>query len=136
MADLAFRDGVMEQIRQRESRYEEGAYLFVLAALEYSQAQLQVRRHITGRELAMACRDLAIDRYGIMARVVLERWGIASTDDIGAVVFTLVFLRASRRIRASSSATCTTSTKHSSVAIRGTARRSSDPRPTNQCRFA
>jgi uncharacterized repeat protein (TIGR04138 family) len=92
MADLAFRDGVMEQIRQRESRYEEGGYLFVLAALEYSQAQLQVRRHITGRELAMACRDLAIDRYGIMARVVLERWGIASTDDIGAVVFTLVDL--------------------------------------------
>jgi uncharacterized repeat protein (TIGR04138 family) len=92
MADLAFRDGVMEQIRQRESRYEEGAYLFVLAALEYSQAQLQERRHITGRELAVACRDLAIDRYGIMARIVLERWGIASTDDIGSVVFTLVDL--------------------------------------------
>ena len=92
MADLAFREGVMEQIRQRESRYEEAAYLFVLAALEYSQAQLQVRRHITGKELAMACRDLAIDRYGIMARIVLERWGIASTDDIGAVVFTLVDL--------------------------------------------
>jgi uncharacterized repeat protein (TIGR04138 family) len=92
MAELAFRDGVMEQIRQRESRYEEGAYLFVLAALEYSQAQLQVRRHITGRELAFACRDLAIDRYGIMARMVLERWGVVSTEDIGAVVFTLVDL--------------------------------------------
>jgi len=82
----------MEQIRQRESRYEEGAYLFILAALEYSQAQLQVRRHITGKELAFACRDLAIERYGIMARIVLERWGVASTDDIGAVVFTLVDL--------------------------------------------
>ena len=92
MADLAFRDGVMDQIRQRESRYEEGAYLFVLAALEYSQAQLQVRRHITGRELATACRDLAIERYGIMARLVLERWGVASTEDIGSVVFTLVDL--------------------------------------------
>jgi uncharacterized repeat protein (TIGR04138 family) len=92
MAELAFRDGVMEQIRQRESRFEEGAYLFVLAALEYSQAQLQVRRHITGRELAFACRDLAIDRYGIMARMVLERWGVVSTEDIGAVVFTLVDL--------------------------------------------
>jgi uncharacterized repeat protein (TIGR04138 family) len=92
MADLAFRDGVMEQIRQRESRYEEGAYLFVLAALEHCQAQLQVRRHITGRELAASCRDLAIERYGIMARQVLERWGVASTDDIGSVVFTLVDL--------------------------------------------
>ncbi|MDQ6737222.1 MAG: hypothetical protein M3Z30_05950, partial [Gemmatimonadota bacterium] len=86
------RDGVMDQIRERESRFEEGAYLFVLASLEYSQAQLQVRRHITGRELAMACRDLAIERFGIMARIVLERWGIASTEDIGSVVFTLVDL--------------------------------------------
>lgn len=92
MADLAFRDGVMDQIRERESRFEEGAYLFILAALEYSQAQLQVRRHITGRELALACRDMAIDRYGIMARMVLERWGITSTEDIGSVVFTLVDL--------------------------------------------
>ncbi|MEO7102644.1 MAG: Minf_1886 family protein [Gemmatimonadaceae bacterium] len=92
MAELAFRDGVMEQILQRESRFEEGAYLFVLAALEYAQAQLQERRHITGKELAFACRDLAIERYGIMARIVLERWGIGSTDDIGSVVFTLVDL--------------------------------------------
>jgi uncharacterized repeat protein (TIGR04138 family) len=92
MADLAFRDGVMDQIREHESRFEEGAYLFILAALEYAQAQLQVRRHITGRELAFACRDLAIERYGIMARIVLEKWGIGSTDDIGAVVFTLVDL--------------------------------------------
>lgn len=92
MAELAFRDGVMEQIRLRESRYQEGAYLFVLASLEYAQASLQLRRHISGRELACACRDLALERYGVMARVVLERWGIAATNDIGAVVFTLVDL--------------------------------------------
>lgn len=92
MAELAFRDGVMEQIRLRESRYEEGAYIFVLAALEYAQARLSVRRHLTGRELAVACRDLALERYGVMARIVLERWGVTTTDDIGSVVFTLVDL--------------------------------------------
>lgn len=92
MADLAFKDGVMEQIRLRESRYEEGAYLFVLAALEHAQAGLQLRRHISGRELTYACRDLALERFGVMARLVLERWGITSTEDIGAVVFTLVGL--------------------------------------------
>jgi uncharacterized repeat protein (TIGR04138 family) len=80
----------MEQIRLRERRYEEGAYLFVLAALEFAQAKLGVRRHITGRELAIACRDLALERYGVMARVVLERWGVTCTEDIGSVVFTLV----------------------------------------------
>ena len=92
MAELAFREGVMEQIRLRESRYAEGAYLFVLSALEFKQAQLTTRRHITGRELTLACRDLALQRYGVMSRIVLDRWGIRSTDDIGSVVFTLVDL--------------------------------------------
>lgn len=82
----------MDQIRLRESRYQEGGYLFVLAALEHAQTTLQLRRHISGQELACSCRDLALERYGVMARVVLGRWGITSTDDIGAVVFTLVEL--------------------------------------------
>lgn len=92
MSELAFREGVMEQIRLRESRYAEGAYLFVLAALEFAQSRLRVRRHISGHELTLACRDLALDRYGVLARTVLEHWGVTSTDDIGAVVFTLVDL--------------------------------------------
>lgn len=90
VAELVFRDGVMDRIRLRERRYHEQAYLFVLAALEFQQARLTERRHISGRELALACRDLALERFGVMARVVLEHWGISSTADFGAVVFTLV----------------------------------------------
>jgi uncharacterized repeat protein (TIGR04138 family) len=82
----------MDRIRARETRFEEGAYLFVLAALEYAQARLPERRHISGRELAEACRDLALQRFGVMARMVLEHWGVRSTADIGDVVFTLVDL--------------------------------------------
>ena len=90
MAELAFRDGIMDQIRLRERRFHERAYLFVLAALEHCQANLTERRHITGRELASACRDLALERYGVMARLVLEHWGVRETIDIGDIVFTLV----------------------------------------------
>jgi uncharacterized repeat protein (TIGR04138 family) len=92
MSGLAFREGVMDRIRVRESRYDEQAYLFVLSALEYAQAKLDVRRHITAAELAHACRELALDRYGLMARIVLERWGVHSTSDFGGVVFALVDL--------------------------------------------
>ena len=92
MSQLCFRDGIMDRIRAREPRFHEGAYLFVLSALEYSQARLAERRHICGRELARACRDLALERYGIMARLVLEHWGVRSTADIGDIVFTLVDL--------------------------------------------
>ena len=82
----------MDRIRLREPRFDERAYLFVLTALEQFQTQLSERRHITGRELAIACRDLALERFGVMARLVLEHWGVRSTADIGDIVFTLVEL--------------------------------------------
>ena len=92
MPELAFRDGIMDRIRLREKRFTEHAYLFVLSALEYCQARLTDRRHINGRELSLGCRDLALERYGVLARLVLEHWGIRCTADLGDVVFTLVDL--------------------------------------------
>ena len=92
MTELCFRDGIMDRIRAREPRYREGAYLFVLAALEHSQAKLTERRHISGAELSEAVRDLALSRFGVTAKLVLEHWGIRSTMDIGEIVFTLVDL--------------------------------------------
>ena len=92
MPELAFRDGIMDRIRLREKRFSEHAYLFVLAALEYCQTRLTERRHISGRELAVACRDLALERYGVVARLVLEHWGVRASADIGDIVFTLVDL--------------------------------------------
>ncbi|HEX8903242.1 MAG TPA: Minf_1886 family protein, partial [Longimicrobiaceae bacterium] len=38
------------------------------------------------------CRDLALERYGPMARSVLEYWGIRDTRDFGEIVFALVEL--------------------------------------------
>ena len=87
-----FRDGVMDRIRVREPRFHEHAYLFVLAALEYCQQRVLERRHISGQELACACRDLALERYGLMARLVLDHWGVRNTEDIGDIVFALVDL--------------------------------------------
>ena len=92
MPELAFRDGIMDRIRLREQRFDERAYLFVLGALEYSQQRLPERRHISGRELAFACRDLALERFGVLARMVLQHWGVRRSADIGDVVFTLVEL--------------------------------------------
>jgi len=82
----------MDRILLREPRFDERAYVFVLAALEYCQQRLDERRHISGRELALACRDLALERFGVMSRLVLEHWGLRSSADIGDVVFTLVDL--------------------------------------------
>ena len=82
----------MDRIRMREQRFDERAYLFVLGALEFCQQRLPERRHISGRELALSCRDLALDRFGVVAGLVLEHWGVHSSSDIGDIVFTLVEL--------------------------------------------
>ena len=92
MPELAFRDGLMDQIRLREPRFHERGYLFVLASLEYAQARRAERRHISGADLAHAVRDLAIERFGVLAREVLDHWGIRRTEDVGDVVFALVDL--------------------------------------------
>jgi len=92
VTELAFREGIMDQIRLREQRFDERAYLFVLAALEFCQGRLTERRHITGPELAHACRSLAMERFGVTARLVLDHWGVRATRDIGDIVFTLVEL--------------------------------------------
>jgi uncharacterized repeat protein (TIGR04138 family) len=81
---------VLERLRERNPRFHETVYLFVLSALHYVIERLPEPRHISGRELAEGVRDLAIDRFGPMARTVLEHWGIRETLDVGHVVFALV----------------------------------------------
>jgi len=74
----------------RNPRYTEPAYLFVLAALHHRLLELKSPRHISGAELAEAVRQLALEKFGPLARTVLEHWGIHSTSDLGEIVFLLV----------------------------------------------
>jgi len=80
----------LSQLQRRNPRYAVEAYVFVLGGLHRRLAELDRPRHISGAELAGAVRDLAIDRFGLLARVVLEHWGVHSTEDIGEIVFLLV----------------------------------------------
>jgi uncharacterized repeat protein (TIGR04138 family) len=92
VSQLDFADDVMARIREKSGRYDERAYLFVLAALEHLQKNLSARRHVSGEELSNACREFALEQYGLLARPVLEYWGLKGTSDIGTIVFTLIDL--------------------------------------------
>ncbi len=91
--ELQLAGEVLARIRAIDGRYHERAYLFVLAALEYCQQRRTERGHISGQELACACRDFALDRFGLAARMVLSHWGIESTDDLGRIVYILIGAR-------------------------------------------
>ncbi len=90
MSQLEFADELMARITPRAGKFHPRAFFFVLAALEHQQQRLPERRHVTGGELAEACRSLALEQYGLMARTVLAYWGIETTADIGAVVYALI----------------------------------------------
>ena len=90
MNELQFSDQVLSRIREEDACYHERAYLFVLAAIEFLQARLPVRRHVSGEELAWACRDYAVQQFGLLAPEVLAYWGVTRTEDLGRLVFILV----------------------------------------------
>lgn len=81
---------LVQEIIGRDNRYAFDAYQFVLEALDYTYRMLGEKRHVSGGELLEGARRWAIERYGPMARTVLEHWGIRRCEDIGEVVFNLV----------------------------------------------
>lgn len=82
--------GRMEAIATAVGRYRAEAYLFVWDALGCTLAQSARRPHVSGTELLAGIRDLAQDRFGPLAKEVLNAWGVRATIDFGHIVFDLV----------------------------------------------
>lgn len=50
----------------------------------------RLNRHVSGQELCWALRDLALERWGEMARLVLAHWKVTETTDFGRIVFAMI----------------------------------------------
>jgi uncharacterized repeat protein (TIGR04138 family) len=48
------------------------------------------RRHLSGQELLLGVVSLARREFGLMAPTVFREWAVATSADIGAIVFQLV----------------------------------------------
>lgn len=87
-----------------DPRYKLEAYQFVRDALSFAQEVMgmgitesvpggdsqQPERHLTGQQLCEASRRYALDQYGLLAKTVLESWGITCTGDFGEIVYNLI----------------------------------------------
>jgi uncharacterized repeat protein (TIGR04138 family) len=80
----------ISELLVRDDRYSREAYRFVQEGLEFTVQRRGRRGHVSGKELLEGIRDLARDRFGLMARTVLKQWGVTQTGDIGEIVFNLV----------------------------------------------
>lgn len=92
-------------IRVRASEFSESAFDFVRDGLRHTVETLQSaaacsvpaaeeaaieRRHVTGQQLCMGLKELAIERWGLLSLTVLNRWGIERTDDFGTIVYAMI----------------------------------------------
>ncbi len=80
----------LRRITERDTRYPLEAYLFVLEALFHTRRMFKKEKHASGQELLDGIKDLALSRYGSMAKIVFEYWGIKETLDFGHIVFNMV----------------------------------------------
>lgn len=86
------------ELCRQDRRYAYEAYEFVCAAVSYTQHKLErdaeqcSDRHVSGRELLHGLVEFAVEQFGLLAPLVLRRWGIHSTDDVGRIVYQLIDL--------------------------------------------
>ena len=89
----------LEQIVVDCGRYPIEAFEFVRHGLNHTvvsiHGEAKARRpdtqcHISGQQLCQGLRSYAIERYGVMAKAVLNHWGITRSVDFGRIVFAMV----------------------------------------------
>lgn len=90
---------IFEQLLRDDRRYPRDAYAFLSEGLQFtsqlvhgkpSDSAEETPRHVSGQQLCEGLRQLAVQRWGRLAGLVLRRWGLRTTRDFGEMVFRLV----------------------------------------------
>jgi len=81
----------LEQIAREDGRFSLPAIRFVYEALGFTVKKITVEaRHVNGQTLCEGLKKLAIEKWGRMALVVLNAWGIKTTRDFGEIVYLMI----------------------------------------------
>jgi uncharacterized repeat protein (TIGR04138 family) len=87
----------LQEVVDEVGVYPADAYLFVQQGLSFTVDKIHgeitepdASHHISGKDLCLGLREVALDRWGLLACTVLERWNITSTLDFGRIVFAMV----------------------------------------------
>ena len=87
----------IEDIAEQDGRYNPRGLKFVFDGLTHTIDKFHQNedpespaRHITGQELCLGLADLAVQRWGRLAGMVLHKWGICRTRDFGEIVYLMI----------------------------------------------
>ena len=93
----------MDEVIRDDGRYPHEAFEFLHEGLasavkvvhgqplpQTAEEAAKKQTHVTGRQLCIALRNLAQERWGMLARTVLAQWNIHATVDFGNMVYLLI----------------------------------------------
>lgn len=113
----------LAKLLKNDKRYKFEAYAFVFESLSYAQEKMglgqdrpaeeeeseaptlkskegrKIERHMTGQQLCEAIRQYALEQFGLMAKSVLNSWGVYNTGDVGNIVFNLIEINQMRKTK-------------------------------------
>jgi uncharacterized repeat protein (TIGR04138 family) len=81
----------LEEITRKDGRYSPEAVTFVHEGLGYTAKKIAAKpSHVSGQTLCKGLRKLAVEKYGRLAMLVLNTWGIKKTRDFGEIVWLMI----------------------------------------------
>ena len=87
----------MQQVIVDDGRYPPEAFAFLHDGLNravqevyHDKAGGEGQHHVSGQQLCCSLRDLAIERWGMLAKAVLNKWNIRESIDFGNMVYLLI----------------------------------------------
>lgn len=86
----------LHELASRTGKYDVEAFCFVSQGLRHAaklfgkDRSSGEERHLTALQLVEGTLDLAVERYGLLAELVLRHWGVRASEDIGAITFALI----------------------------------------------
>ena len=79
------------KIAREDGRFSPQALRFVYEGLGYTTKKPTAEpRHVNGQTLCKVLRKLAVERWGRLAMLVLNSWGIKTTRDFGEIVYLMI----------------------------------------------
>ncbi len=81
----------LEEIAREDGRFSAAALKFVYEGLGYAAKKATTEpHHVTGQALCEGLKKLAVEKWGRLAMLVLNKWKIKTTHDFGEIVYLMI----------------------------------------------
>lgn len=81
----------LEKIAREDGRFSPQTIRFVYEGLTYTANKIVTEpEHVSGQRLCKGLRQLAIEKWGRLAMLVLNTGGVRTTRDFGEIVYLMI----------------------------------------------